>query len=652
MRTSHRTDPGSKLDTFAYATALSTVTLSPWLLGASDPWAYGLTSIMSHVALIVWLAARIHRPRPWREPGLLIGSAFYCAFLWLYTAYLPTEWVQTLSPANAEFQITQRDIITSTGLDRIVPVNDNAGLTLSYAPTSTRNSLILITSFMSIFVVLLHSHHRFKRIRTTLLVLTTSATLLAILGILQNLSGTRDVFWVISPRFGGSIFGTFSNRNHYAAWTNMMIALSCGLLLRHKIIAYTERAISDKRGVEYIGLLAIALMSASVVLSTSRAGIISLCLILAAWCIFGRGRVRPADTKPLILAGSLFLLALLTWWGWTPVLDRFDSLIQTLHDPAADTRTQATIQTLKIFTDNPILGTGPGTFQYVFPIYQTESLQIGRFLHAHNDWAQLLAEYGVIGISVATGCLILILARVYSAWQHMKSRDAVLVLGTTIALISICFHSALDYSLHKPAVAYLLTALIAVVLSSTALTRERQAQPSPQFYPAIRHVVPLLLIGILILMITREARSATTDLATVRFNNYWRYSQSGGQRAEFEHQAKLALKEADIIIRQKPVLADSQIDLAARCLAWAATPEFSDTTRAAMAYQALRASAQATGSAPSDYSTWLLLSHAQAALGVEPDALLSYQQATRLVPAGRTLTQPSQLRKLTQQRSQ
>ena len=652
MRTSHRTDPGTRLDTLAYALALLTVALSPWLLGASDPWAYGITSILSHLALIAWLAARIQHPRPWREPRLLIALVLYGGLLGVYTMDLPGHWVQTLSPANADYQLAQREIMTSTGLSGIVPVNESADITLSHAPTSTANSLILFTSFMAIFVVLLHSHHRFKRIRTTILVLAVSATLLAILGILQKLSGSREVFWAISPRFGGSIFGTFSNRNHYAAWTNMMIALSCGLLLRHRIVAYTERAISDKRGPEYIGLLAISLMSASVLLSTSRAGIISLCLILAAWCILGRGRARPANTRPLIFAGILSILALLTWWGWTPILDRFDALIQTLHDPAADTRAQASVQTLKIFSDNPVFGTGPGTFQYIFPLYQTEPLQIGRFLHAHNDWAQLLAEYGLIGAAMAIGILGVIAARVYSSWARLKSADAVMILGAAIALTAICFHSALDYSLHKPAVAYLLTSLIAIILSGTSLTRERQNQPSPVVYPAILKLVAILLIGFFALLITREAQSANTDLATVRFNNYWQHAQPGSQRSDMEQQAKLALREADIILRQKPILADAQIDLAARCLAWAATPDFSDNTRAAMAYQALRAAAQATRAAPSDYSGWLLLSHAQAALGVEPDALISYQQARRLVPDGRPLAQPSQLRTLTQQRRQ
>ena len=174
MRTSHRIDPGTRLDTFAYALALSTVALSPWLLGASDPWAYGITSILSHLALMAWLIARIQHPRPWREPRLLIAGVLYGGLLALYTLYLPTDWVQALSPANADYQLAQREVMTSTGLNRIVPVNESPGLTLSHAPTSTRNSLVLYTSFMAVFVVLRHSHHRFNRIRTTILVLAFS----------------------------------------------------------------------------------------------------------------------------------------------------------------------------------------------------------------------------------------------------------------------------------------------------------------------------------------------------------------------------------------------------------------------------------------------------------------------------------------------
>ncbi len=49
-----------------------------------------------------------------------------------------------------------------------------------------------------------------------------------------------------------------------------------------------------------------------------------------------------------------------------------------------------------IFTDHPVLGTGLGTLQMVFPAYET--LYDGKVVnHAHDDYVELLAETGTLG---------------------------------------------------------------------------------------------------------------------------------------------------------------------------------------------------------------------------------------------------------------
>jgi O-antigen ligase len=164
------------------------------------------------------------------------------------------------------------------------------------------------------------------------------------------------------------------------------------------------------------------------------------------------------------LSGGVVLLAalsLVSWLGVRQVLSRFASL-QTLEVKEAK-RASMRHGAWHIFLDHPILGTGLGTFQLVYPPYET--LYDGKIVnHAHNDYLEALAETGILGgLCCAWFIAVLVLNGLRALQDTDHSFAAALRLSGLTGCCGILVHSLVDFNLHIPANAFffLLMALLA-----------------------------------------------------------------------------------------------------------------------------------------------------------------------------------------------
>ena len=121
--------------------------------------------------------------------------------------------------------------------------------------------------------------------------------------------------------------------------------------------------------------------------------------------------------------------------------------------------------TWRLFLDHPLLGTGLGTLEIVFPPY--DSLYDGKVVnHAHNDYLEALAETGVVGgLCCALFLGFVVLYSLKGLANPGNSFGSVLNLSGLIACIGILVHSLVDFNLHIPANALLffVSAHLAVV---------------------------------------------------------------------------------------------------------------------------------------------------------------------------------------------
>jgi O-antigen ligase len=107
--------------------------------------------------------------------------------------------------------------------------------------------------------------------------------------------------------------------------------------------------------------------------------------------------------------------------------------------------------TWQIFLDHPVLGTGLGTLQQVYPPYET--LYDGKIVnHTHNDYLEALAGTGLVG---GLCCAWFIGTLFISALGFLKSGDN--SFANTLRLCGwtgcwgLLVHSLVDFNLHIPA---------------------------------------------------------------------------------------------------------------------------------------------------------------------------------------------------------
>jgi O-antigen ligase len=290
--------------------------------------------------------------------------------------------------------------------------------------------------------------------------------LVSVFGILQHLTFNGKLYWFREMHYGGIPFGPYVNRNHFAGFAELFIPIALVPLMLGKV--RRERLI-------IVGLFAVVSIG-SLFLAASRGGTISFLvevLVIVVWMILRR------TGKKQLLAGAAVLLAvvlMVSWLGVKEITERFSSM-KTL-EVASGKRASMRLDTWRIFLDHPLIGTGLGTLEIVFPPYDT--LYDGRIVnHSHNDYLEALAETGIAGGFCCTLFLGMLMFHAFRQLSGGKpSLTSVLNLSGFVGCIGFLVHSFVDFNLHLPANAVLFF-LMATLATTTISANRNTANKSP-----------------------------------------------------------------------------------------------------------------------------------------------------------------------------
>jgi O-antigen ligase len=110
-----------------------------------------------------------------------------------------------------------------------------------------------------------------------------------------------------------------------------------------------------------------------------------------------------------------------------------------------------TLDSLRMWRDHPVLGVGLGDFATAYPRYQTFPSELW-IDHAHNDYAEAVAETGLVGALLILLALVFFLRLAFRDWgQPFRSQASWVRLGAAIGCCGLLVHSFLDFNLHIPA---------------------------------------------------------------------------------------------------------------------------------------------------------------------------------------------------------
>ncbi len=199
----------------------------------------------------------------------------------------------------------------------------------------------------------------------------------SILSVVQLYTSAGRVFWLFSSGYTDRVMGPFVYHNNYAAFIELLLPL-----------AFVE-CLRDRRRTVLFALIA-GVMYASVIASTSRSGAILVTLEVVVLGVLASVRrflsLRRASMALVLL--PVFAAVFTTVFGWRVVWERLQQPDPYVH------RREILLSTLDMARERPGLGFGLGTFPTAYPAYAI--FDIGLFVnHAHNDWAEWLAEGGI-----------------------------------------------------------------------------------------------------------------------------------------------------------------------------------------------------------------------------------------------------------------
>jgi O-antigen ligase len=326
--------------------------------------------------------------------------------------------------------------------------------TISLDPFATQVSAIHFIALTVFFAALLVFINSAKRIQKLVYVITIFGFVYAFFAILQSVLSPSKIYGIYESRFG-SPFGSFVNRHNFAAFIEMAISLPLGLMF--------VGAIKKDRRLLYI--TAIGLMGIALLLSGSRGGFVAfmaqiIFLVILTVKAKNSGQIAFKVGLGVVLvaaitAGSFFV-------GGESSLTRFAETAAS-NDITAD-RSHIWNVTLRVIVDNLPFGAGLGAFGVAYTPFDTMS-GLERVEQAHNDYLQVLADAGIIGLIIA-GFFVFRLFRqgIQNAKTENTFRRGVMV-GALAGCFAIFVHSIFDFVLHTTAISVMFLTLVSLVVA-------------------------------------------------------------------------------------------------------------------------------------------------------------------------------------------
>jgi O-Antigen ligase len=283
----------------------------------------------------------------------------------------------------------------------------------------------------------------------------------------------------------GDVFGPYVNSNHFAGCIGLTLPLALALLLLVPTNSLLKRRL-------FMGMTTIyALGAVAVLLAGARAYGGALSLIIAGLVV---GVIAIQKKRSRIIAAALLTLLVLACIAGlffmvasTGKPGDGQSAASTQGSSAlgssAKHRIVAWRAAWEMGTANTAFGTGFGTYGKCYPLF-ADTPPVMYF--AHNDYAQLFAETGLIGVVAALIALGFICRWIARSLRNAEGRHTrIILLGAIGGLVAIGVHSALDYNLHIPANAFLAAVLLGLAigpgLTATRATTATKPQPMSQY---------------------------------------------------------------------------------------------------------------------------------------------------------------------------
>ncbi len=422
--------------------------------------------IVSFTLLGAWLLKMSLEKRIvlYKTPLFLYLIAFI--FLTLFQIIpLPYGFIEMISPSTNRIY----KLFTADG--------NNMIRTISLYPRATINELLKLLSYATIFFVIIHHYRTKAQVSRVVRTIIYMGCFIAVFAVVQKMTWNGNLFWFypagedVSSNLG-YIWGPYINHNHFAGYMELTLPLGVGLLTYRAIDIKAPSSIPlfrkiivlfDGKNIIPVVLLSLAVLGMTAVLfmSLSRGGIIGfgISMLLFMAMIRSRRSLRRINTALTVVGVIILFIVMIT--GWSRIEDRF----QEIEKKTRIKRIEVWTDSIHIIRDFPVFGTGLGTFNNIYPHYQTGNPQF-LFEHAENDYIEILTDSGVAGFVLIAGMVCTYLYSVIKRWRIRHDNYVkCIVAGGISSCMALAVHGLTDFNMRIPANAMLLTIIAAMTYS-------------------------------------------------------------------------------------------------------------------------------------------------------------------------------------------
>lgn len=437
----------------------------PWAFGSTRWWSQAIAAGVAMVCFVLALWPRNYsgdlaiskefRLLSW--PRLLRFAPF-----WFGLGLLVLVLIQALNPAW-EYQ-TNTKVWWMRGASHLKWLP--SGATAPFEIFNAWRALIIYTTVWLTVCAAWVGLTRRRSLQLLLTIVAGNAVVLAGVGFIHRMVGEPKLLWVWSVP--GTHFSSFIYKNHAGAYLGLVASVAVGLALWYHFDSRKRMARSSPA--PFWMLISIVLFLA-VVFSFSRGASITLAVFLAsavgAYFVLRSANPVPS-TMPRLVGVSLAIMFAGAFFAIVRYVD-FDQLergfrqLAAAEDTSFSSRASVRNAAWDMYTDHWLLGTGAGSFRYIFPMYAATHPDVPRHVWwdaAHIDWLQIPIELGLTGVLLIGGSMGWCLIRFwrYAGWRHSIAVMVFLGCGQTL------LHALVDFPFQNPAVLVTWATLLIVAL--------------------------------------------------------------------------------------------------------------------------------------------------------------------------------------------
>ena len=368
-----------------------------------------------------------------------------------------------------------------------------------------RLQFFILTGCLLIYLIFTLVLTRTAQRQALLLFLGILALLQLIPAVIQFTQGNQwmPLFWAQRLDSGSwRASGFFICPNHFAGFLEVMALMATSYAIWGRITIFS-RIICGYSALLLIGGVAV---------SGSRGGYLSLTFGLSLLVVLSfitslrmkRGHfilvtMIASVVLTTVLAGVLF---------FTFQSPHLAERVAQINDPE-NCRLLLWSAALQQFHLSPLWGTGGFSYLYYGRLFRDASIQNDP-IHVHNDYLQLLAEYGIVGAIIFALFLFAHLSSGLSSFRKLctleprRSDDLTsdrlaLNIGALSAVGAYLVHSLVDFNMHLPLNAFTMAVLLALLANPGGPSEASDTTFSRDlFRKIIRYSLPLLGLGTMI----------------------------------------------------------------------------------------------------------------------------------------------------------